>query len=103
MSDDIQDPSDDAAEFRCLVPFPDGSTSFVHGFEAGMLWQRMCAGEAEIANPIAYHTANLEVFGKMAMAQGYDMESEAPDEEWVILTFRKRPKRFGVIKGGLSA
>lgn len=97
MSEDI---SDDAAEFRCLVPFPDGSASFVNGFEAGMVWQRMVAGETPLENPIAYHEENLLVFERMADAQGYDMEAEKPSDGWVCVTFTKRPNRFRVVEGG---
>lgn len=100
MSDKIDDLSDDAAEFRCLVPFPDGSHSFVHGFEAGQLWQRMMAGESPIENAIAYHIANRLVFERMAAAQGYDTEFEPCCDTWMTATFTKRRNRFSVIEGG---
>ena len=103
MTDDIEDLSDDAAEFRCLVPFPDGSDSFVHGFEAGMVWQRMVAGEAVIENPIAFHVENEEVFRLMAAAQGYDIEVEPPSDGWIVVEFRKRRNRFSVVAGGRDA
>jgi hypothetical protein len=109
MSEEIDDLSDDAAEFRCLVPFPDASHSFVHGFEAGQLWQRMVEGEAEIENPVAYHVANRLVFERMAAAQGYDMEAEPCFDggdvcnTWFVATFRKRRNRFSVIDGGKAA
>jgi len=95
-----EDLSDDAADFRCIASFPDDSASFVNGFEAGMLWHRMVAGETPIENPIAYHSENREVFQRMADAQGYDAEFEPIDDEWMIATFTKRPKRFGIITGG---
>lgn len=101
MSDDF---APDAAEFRCLVPFPDGSDSFVHGFEAGMIWQRMNAGEKVIGglNEVALHASNEDVFRRMASAQGYSVEiTEDEDQlEWIIVTFAKTPKRFGVVDGG---
>jgi hypothetical protein len=97
MSDDI---SEDAAEFRCLVPFPDGSASFVNGFEAGMVWQRMVAEESPIENPIAYHQANRTVLERMAAAQGYDAEFEPCCDTWAMATFTKRRNRFSVIQGG---
>lgn len=93
---------DEDAEFHCLVPFPDGSPSFVHGFEAGMIWQRMSAGESFIGgrDEIALHTANAEVFQRMAAAADYDIELSIVDENWMTATFSKRPKRFVVINGG---
>jgi hypothetical protein len=105
MSDDL---SPDAAEFRCLVPFPDGSASFVNGFEAGTVWQRMNAGEAEIESPIAYHVDNHLVFQRMAAAQGYDVEFEPCVSgglvcgTWELVTFTKRRNRFSVIEGGVA-
>lgn len=96
-----EDLSDDAAEFRCLVPFPDGSASFVHGFEAGMLWQRMIGGEAKIESPVACHADNRVVFERMAAAQGYDVEIEPTDDPtWIMATFAKRRRRFSLIEGG---
>lgn len=93
MSEDV---SEDAAEFRCLVPFPDASPSFVHGFEAGMVWQRMVCGETPIDNDCAYHTENRAVFCGMATAQGYDAEFTPCDglDEWMMVTFTKRVNRL---------
>lgn len=95
-----EDFSPDAAEFRCLVPFPDGSDSFVNGFEAGMIWQRMNAGEHQIGglDEIATHASNAEVFRRMATAQGYSVEIEPSIDEWIIATFTKNPRRFAVVK-----
>lgn len=105
MADDTHDPSEDASEFRCLVPFPDQSPSFVHGFEAGMIWQQMVAGASVIEPPIAVHSANAEVYRRMAAAQGYDCEiepCEGPDDVWSMLKFEKRRHRFSVIDGGAN-
>lgn len=101
MSDNIEDFSPDAREFRCLVPFPDQSASFVHGFEAGMIWQRMVAREAVIgsADEVATHAENAAVFQRMADAQGYDLTIEPPVDGWIVATFVKRQSRFRVIEG----
>jgi hypothetical protein len=99
MSGDV---SEDANEFRCLVPFPDGSASFVNGFEAGMVWQRMVRGESPLENACAYHSKNRAVFQAMADAQGYDATFDAYDDEWMVATFTKRRSRFAVIQGGRS-
>jgi hypothetical protein len=100
MDDKVEDFSPDAAGFRLLVPFPDGSESFVHGFEAGMIWQRMQNGEAHIGglDEVAKHIENLEVFRRMAAAMGYDMTAEdCGDGCWSIVTFERRRQRFTVI------
>lgn len=102
MTDDF---SLDADEFRCLVPFPDETPSFVHGFEAGCIWERMNKGEQQIGGiyEIALHTKNIEVFNRMAAAQGYDIEIEPPgvhpsdNPVWSIVTFTKRRNRFRVV------
>ena len=93
----MSDTSEDAAEFRCLVPFPDGSPSFVDGFEAGMIWQRMVRAETPIDPRIAVHSRNREVLSRMAAAQGYDMDVEDDDGIWMVVTFAKRRQRFSVV------
>jgi hypothetical protein len=104
----MTDLSEDAAEFRCLVPFPDGSESFVHGFEAGMVWQRMVCAESPIENDCAYHIANRLMFERMAAAQGYDVEFEpcdangSPCDTWMLATFTKRRLRFSVVEGSAA-
>ena len=100
MSDDT---SPDAAEFRCLVPFPDGSRSFVNGFEAGMVWQQLLAKPAEFEPAIAVHRENAEVFRRMGDAAGYDVHIDPVDHDWIMLRMQLRPKRFTVVNGGRSA
>lgn len=99
-----EDYSEDANEFRCIVPFPDQHPSFCTGFEAGMIWQRMIAGETKIGgdDEVAMHRDNREVFERMAAAQGYDFSAEEIDDIWSIFTFSKRRQRFRAIAGGLS-
>ncbi|WP_085025568.1 hypothetical protein [Ensifer aridi] len=91
----------DAAEFRCLVPFPDQSPSFVHGYEAGMVEQQMTSGEQLIGGKEGFpkHVANTEVFRRMAAAHGYDVEVESYDDEWAYFTFTKWPKRLKIVGG----
>lgn len=98
---DSEDYSEDAREFRCLVPFPDQSENFTSGFEAGMIWQRMVTGEPVIGglDEIALHEENSVVFQRMADAQSYDLTIEPAGEGWVIATFVKRQNRFRVIDG----
>jgi hypothetical protein len=58
-----------------LFAFPDQSASFVHGFEAGMLWARIEAGEAVIdcgfEEGFPLHTDNLELVLRMAAVGSY--------------------------------
>lgn len=86
MSEDV--------EFSPLVSFPDQSDSFVHGFEAGMVWQRMQLGEDEISSPLPYHFANCELFHRLAEVGGYEVECrdcEGAETEWTEVTFRRKP------------
>lgn len=82
-----------------LVAFPDGSPSFVHGFEAGQLWQRIRDGrEAEIEK-LTIHAANEEVVQRMATSEGWECEFEPCKDEtervydtYRVVTLRKVTK-----------
>ncbi|WP_331373828.1 hypothetical protein [Sinorhizobium chiapasense] len=91
----------DTDELRCLVPFPDQSHSFVHGFEAGMISQQMTNGEQLIGGKEGFpkHVANTEVFRRMAAARGYDLEIEPYDDQYAYFTFTKWKQRFKVVGG----
>lgn len=87
---------DKTADYRCIVPFPDESASFVHGFEAGMIWGRMEHAEAFIDG--TFHTENLEVYRRMAGARGYDIETKSTEfPEWTEVKFSKRRNRLTVV------
>lgn len=72
MADDQQGQE---AEYGLVVSFPDASPNFVHGFEAGSIWEKMCAGhDAEIE--LSAHVENREVIQRMAVAEGWEVESK---------------------------
>lgn len=79
-----------------IVSFPDQSPSFVNGFEAGKLWERMRSGaEAEIE--AVTHTENREVIDRMALAEGWEVErksSEVNGWDYITLTKGKKPDRL---------
>lgn len=79
-------------EWRPLVAFEDQSSSYVHGFEAGMIWQRMQDSEAEI--DAVTHTENRQTLMKMANAAGYALDL-APSgvDGWDNMKATQRPKR----------
>lgn len=92
-------------DYNLLVAFPDGSPSFVHGFEAGTIWQRMQTKETPIEATL--HFANTEVFSRMAEAAGYGMVSKETDfPEWVDVDFILMPDeprtKLRLIEGGLG-
>lgn len=95
----------DEAEFECLVPFTDASESYVNGFEAGIIWQRMTSGEKIIggATEPLTHSENLEVFKRMAEAMGYDITHVFDrNDGWMFVTFTKRTRKFRIVQGGIT-
>jgi hypothetical protein len=80
--------------YGLLVSFPDGSPSFVHGYEAGLVGSDMKRAEPEIKRTV--HIENKEVLTRMAISYGYSFEFEACSVEgWLEATFNKiaEPKR----------
>lgn len=78
-------------EFGMLFSFPDQSENFVHGFEAGMIWQEMADAEKfeidrgfDAGLPI--HTTNIELVQRMANARGYHLETKDTGlPEWTAI------------------
>jgi hypothetical protein len=102
--------SDESVDFKPLVSFPDQSDSFVHGFEAGMIWQQMQDGASPIGtHGLPYHTENVEVIKRMADAAGYQViDVTRVDDCWTSVVIDKLPQskaapKFTVIQGGLAA
>lgn len=92
-------------EFHCLVPFKDTSESFVLGFEAGMVWQRMLAGDKHIGgdDEAPTHFENMQVFQSMADTMDYEMQTIwRHGDGWMTVLFTKKQRRFKVISGGVS-
>jgi hypothetical protein len=57
-----------------ILQFPDGSPSFVHGFEAGRLWHRLEIEYEPIEQMI--NVENREIVVRMAAAKGWTVEFE---------------------------
>lgn len=76
------------AEYGLIVAFPDGSASFVNGFEAGRVDQQMIDGVPEFE--MTAHSENEEVFRRMAIAMGYEFTFENTEySEWQFVKFKK--------------
>jgi hypothetical protein len=69
------------SEWGLIVAFPDGSPSFVHGFEAGQLVERMQRGDKAEFERIMIHAANEEVIRRMCVAYGWECEFEPCKDE----------------------
>lgn len=79
-------------ESSLVFAFIDGSDSYVHGYEAGLLAAKMEAAQSPILSDLPYHTANIPQFELMARHYGYQMEERHTDfGEWTYLAFTKGP------------
>lgn len=97
-------------EMSMLFAFPDGSPSFVNGFEVGMIWQEI-EGEGKLVIDrgidagFPIHAENVEVVRRMAAARGYKLEFGAEKDGWVnarltyVGTGRTKPA-LHVVGGG---
>ena len=84
------------AVWSCIVPFEDASESFVHGFEAGTIWQHMVAGEFKIET-IA-HTENRDLIERMARRQKYEVAFEKTDVEgWIDVLLTKQSTHLSAV------
>lgn len=76
-------------EYGLIVSFEDQSASYVHGYEAGMLHQRMKSG-AEAAIEMTVHIENQETIRRMAVAYGWEAEFKPTAVEgWITVELDK--------------
>lgn len=75
-------------EWGLIVAFPDESAPFVHGFEAGQIWEAMTRSDPTIERCV--HTANKEVIERMARQKGYSITWVPTSlEEWTDVKLKK--------------
>jgi hypothetical protein len=86
--------------WECALPFPTDDVSFILGFEAGALWERVSravrlsevatAEELGLLWPIAatVHCAQAEMMLRIAEAKGVVLEWRELDELWAEAAFR---------------
>lgn len=94
--------------YNLIMKFLDGSPSFAHGYEMGMLHIRMQTGE--VIDKTAVHCANREQIEILARslicsAHNYELFWEYYDENWVwfaALPRHEPARKFKVVEGGLS-
>lgn len=71
-------------KYALLISFEDQSPSFVHGFEAGGIYERMKAKQPIISCPI--HSVNVDLVSQMAAREAYTCRfTETAFEEWTNL------------------
>lgn len=73
-------------EYGLLVSFPDQSETFVLGFEAGQLFEALKFGQND---DLTMHSANEEMFRRIARHYGYTVEFEAAIEGWSVAKFKR--------------
>ena len=80
---------DEESAYGLLVAFPDESSSFVHGFEAGEIFTRMGANCVGIERLV--HAENREVIGRLCRRMGYVVDQWQPSHVggWVEMCLRK--------------
>lgn len=80
------------SEYGLLVSFPDQSETFVLGFEAGQLWEVLKSGSGDMAYSLTMHTANEEVFTRIARHYGCTAEFKRLEGGWSEATLRRSSK-----------
>lgn len=68
------------SDYVLLMRFLDGSESFAHGFEAGLIWGIMDNGKP--IKDYMVHTANLPQIKMMAKRFHYDIKINISSGEW---------------------
>lgn len=80
------------AEYGLIVSFEDQSASYVHGYEAGGIWERMRSGTvAEIETVV--HAENRETLTRMATVEGWSIELKPTEVDgWLSMSMAKQSK-----------
>lgn len=74
-------------QYGLVVSFEDQSASYVHGFEAGLLKQRM---QTETSFEATVHEENRETIRRMAVAYGWEAKFTPTDVPgWIIVELDK--------------
>lgn len=69
-----------------LMPFLTDSPEFTQGFECGMIWEKIKAGECFDYHPI--HTANADQMNLIGEALGAVVEVTPGDDTWSFITVK---------------
>ena len=87
-----------SGEWSLVLKFPDASESFVNGFEAGMIWEKMQSADKRDINKtieMTVHEANRELYEAMATKLGWSIKTRSTTVEgWIYLTLRRQVYRI---------
>lgn len=87
-----------SGEWSLVLKFTDGSTSFVNGFEAGMIWERMQSADKRDINKtidMTVHEENRELYERMAAKLGWSFHTRPTTVEgWMEMKLRRQVYRI---------
>ena len=88
------------ADLTLGYAFPDQSETFVLGFEAGGVHERLKAGElVDTREGFPLHAENAEVLGRMAAFYGLSLVLESCDTEgWINAVFSRRKSALHLLE-----
>lgn len=70
-------------DYTLLMPFKDETPNFVHGFEAGQIWEKMKRNEK--FDSYLFHTENKKQIEMMCKRFHYTYRVDKIDETWSSL------------------
>lgn len=74
--------------YSLILAFPDQSDSFVHGFEAGRVWDALTdAADGDVVLIESVHQANAELYLRMGEALGRAVRWTEYGDIWADITF----------------
>jgi hypothetical protein len=72
------------SDYDIVMPFVDGSSSYVNGYECGAIAEKMEHGEVFESRLV--HTANIEQLKMLAKRQHYTVTFDIFDQTWTGMT-----------------
>jgi len=80
-------------DYGLVLKFDDESESFVLGFEAGIIWNKMSRGDHIVDGAgLPCHRLNIPLLVKMADIHGYDCNVQHADKDWSYFGATKQPQ-----------
>lgn len=84
------------SDYSLLVSFPDGSQSFVCGFEAGMIWMQL--RDKSIPEKMTVNSENREVIQRMCDSSFYEVHfDDSGVEGWLYASFTPKKSTLSLV------
>lgn len=81
--------------YNLIVEFPDQSQPFVHGFEAGQIWERLKTTPSILEEMV--HVDNTDLLKQIAGHYGYTYSFEVVDETWMKAVLEKGKPKLSLV------